>query len=123
MLSPLKVPGESIMFWGILGCDAPQAQGKQAEEGLSGSRFRIQGFYHIWAPSPVPDPAEDRAGKGGALLGLRCSCAQNLTRDVIRGGDKMKGRKKKAYRVDRCKRAHTKASQPRPNRLILSLDH
>lgn len=43
MLSPLKVPGESIiMLWGILGCDAPQARGEQAGKGLSGSGWRIQ---------------------------------------------------------------------------------
>lgn len=117
MLSPLKVPGESIMFWGILGCDAPQAQGKQAGKRLSGSGFRIQSFCTISG-----FPLQERAGRGRrdcALLGLRCSCGQSLAQNVIGEGDKMKEKaekkkekRKKANRIDRCKKHMQKHHSP-----------
>jgi len=61
MLSPLKVPGESIMFWGIPGCDAPQAQRKQAEEGLSKASVPYLGSLF----STRPCRGQGRKGKEG----------------------------------------------------------
>lgn len=105
MLSPLKVPGESIMLWGILGCDAPQAQGEQAGKGLFRSGCRIQDFCTI-SGLPLQKQETGQKGKEGLCpTGVEMFlCGQSLTQNVIRGGDKRKEKEeknKKGNRMDR----------------------